>query len=129
MKYNVSVKPNDYLGAVEMMSLASPQSKDFLNNYKNKLITGVSNQQDANASQMSKSVIDYAMNAYGKNKIEDLSGSELYAASLAMQSDFGSITKPDWDGLGDLYSLYSKATGLALNEQRKKLLKQRFSWS
>lgn len=127
LKYNVSVKPNDYLSAVEMASLTSTKSKDYLKYYKNKLIDDASNQQDANAAQMSKSVIDYAMNAYGKNKIEDLSGSELFAAKLAMQSDFGSITKPDWDGLGDLYSLYSKATGLAVNEQRKKLLNKQIA--
>jgi hypothetical protein len=124
-QYNISVDPNQIRNIVGIASNSdlTGADKDFLNNFKDQTLAAASNKQDANEAMRNSELINYAMSKYNKNKPDDLTGEDLYAAFLVKNSDLGTIIEKDYDKLKDDLSMAAKQSGITLTDERLKDIK------
>lgn len=120
--YNVSVNPLSVRQAVSLNSEGNYSNKDFLSNYRDRVIQDASNQQDPTRSTEANDLISSAMRLYNISSVDNLKGEDLYAAFLTKNSDLGKVMQKDYDRLGDWYQMAQSMTGLGMTDARKKIL-------
>ena len=128
-KFNFSVDPMSIRLAVIEASRADTKAEDFLDVYKDLTLASSKDQKDPQLASQYKEIVDNAMKLYGKTDENELTGADLYAATLARKSDFGEITKLDYDRLGDIMAIAKAQTGFEMDDLRKKALLQQMNQS
>lgn len=128
-QYNVSVDPISTRYNMEIVSYGdnTGANKDYFNDYKDRVLNSLSNQQDPVISKFNRELVEFAMSKYGKSKIEDLNGEDLYSAYLVKNSDLGTIIQKDYDKLDDMYKMWARQNNVSVSEERLKALKEQRS--
>jgi hypothetical protein len=109
---NINVDPIANREAVEQASYDNLANKDYLKYYREDIINSANNQQDPVRADASSKLLNYAMTAYGKSSIENLTGEDLYAAKITMDGDLGVVYEDDYDALGDIYDVFRQRAGV-----------------
>lgn len=109
---NISADPIANRQAVEQASYDNLANKDYLKYFREDIINSANNQQDPVRADASSKLLNYAMTAYGKSSIENLSGEDLYAAKITMDGDLGVVYEDDYDALGDIYDVFRQRAGV-----------------
>ena len=125
-QFNVSVDPISTRYNMEIVSYGdnTGANKDYFNDYKDRVLNSLTNQQDPVISKINRELVDFAMSKYEKSKIEDLNGEDLYSAYLVKNSDLGTIIQKDYDKLDDMYQMWARQNNVAVSQERLDALKQ-----
>jgi hypothetical protein len=110
-QYNLSTNPIANRQAVAEAAYDNIANKDYLNYFRKDIIASAADKQDPIKSEASTKLIDYAMTNYGRTSIDDLTGIDLYAAKVTMDTDLGTVIEDDWEALSNQYDIIRQRAG------------------
>lgn len=122
-RYNHAINPMGIRAAVYNSATADTYARDYLDQVKDDTFAMAQN-QDANLAGEYRGIIDYTKSLFGLKEDKDVGGEEIYAARLYKLSNLGDIVVPDYDKLDQIASIYKQQTGMELDAERLKAIKE-----